>query len=300
MVELEFDAIWQQLTAGDAARRRRRRRGRQSPRRRCGPSTTTSPSAACAWAWSSPTSARRNGVRVEQRSSMRRCCEQARRYPGPGAEGARVLPQQPAGARAAARAALRGQGGRLHPRRWPSVTEQTVTAEELMRDPDEEADELAGAARRGQPGRRARGPPAAETQAARDRSRRRRHEPTMSQLVPMVVEQTSRGERAYDIYSRMLKERIVFLTGPVDDHVAQPDHGPAPVPRGREPGQGHLLLHQLAGRGGDLRPRDLRHHAVHPARRLDRLHRPGRLDGLAAAGRRCRGQALLPCRTRGS
>jgi ATP-dependent Clp protease, protease subunit len=41
-----------------------------------------------------------------------------------------------------------------------------------------------------------------------------------SQLVPMVVEQTSRGERAYDIYSRMLKERIVFLTGPLDDHVA--------------------------------------------------------------------------------
>jgi ATP-dependent Clp protease protease subunit len=42
----------------------------------------------------------------------------------------------------------------------------------------------------------------------------------MSQLVPMVVEQTSRGERAYDIYSRMLKERIVFLTGPVEDHMA--------------------------------------------------------------------------------
>ncbi len=42
----------------------------------------------------------------------------------------------------------------------------------------------------------------------------------MSQLVPMVVEQTSRGERAYDIFSRMLKERIVFLTGPVDDGVA--------------------------------------------------------------------------------
>jgi ATP-dependent Clp protease protease subunit len=36
-------------------------------------------------------------------------------------------------------------------------------------------------------------------------------------LVPMVVEQTSRGERAYDIFSRMLKERIVFLNGPVDD-----------------------------------------------------------------------------------
>jgi len=39
-------------------------------------------------------------------------------------------------------------------------------------------------------------------------------------LVPMVVEQTNRGERAYDIYSRLLKERIVFLTGPVEDHTA--------------------------------------------------------------------------------
>jgi ATP-dependent Clp protease protease subunit len=39
-------------------------------------------------------------------------------------------------------------------------------------------------------------------------------------LVPMVVEQSARGERAYDIYSRLLKERVVFLIGPVDDHVA--------------------------------------------------------------------------------
>ena len=39
-------------------------------------------------------------------------------------------------------------------------------------------------------------------------------------LVPMVVEQTARGERAYDIYSRLLKERIIFLTGGVNDHVA--------------------------------------------------------------------------------
>ena len=39
-------------------------------------------------------------------------------------------------------------------------------------------------------------------------------------LVPMVVEQTSRGERSYDIYSRLLKERIIFLVGPVDDNVA--------------------------------------------------------------------------------
>ncbi|MCV5275033.1 ATP-dependent Clp protease proteolytic subunit, partial [Escherichia coli] len=39
-------------------------------------------------------------------------------------------------------------------------------------------------------------------------------------LVPMVVEQTSRGERSYDIYSRLLKERVIFLTGQVEDHMA--------------------------------------------------------------------------------
>ena len=42
----------------------------------------------------------------------------------------------------------------------------------------------------------------------------------MNTLVPMVVEQTNRGERAYDMYSRLLKERIVFVTGPIEDHLA--------------------------------------------------------------------------------
>jgi ATP-dependent Clp protease protease subunit len=42
----------------------------------------------------------------------------------------------------------------------------------------------------------------------------------MSVLVPIVVEQTNRGERAYDIYSRLLKDRIIFLGGPIDDYVA--------------------------------------------------------------------------------
>ena len=40
---------------------------------------------------------------------------------------------------------------------------------------------------------------------------------TINQLVPMVVEQTGKGERAFDIYSRLLKERIIFLVGPVDE-----------------------------------------------------------------------------------
>ena len=44
--------------------------------------------------------------------------------------------------------------------------------------------------------------------------------PEQANLVPMVVEQTNRGERAYDIFSRLLKERIIFLNGPIDDGVA--------------------------------------------------------------------------------
>ena len=45
-------------------------------------------------------------------------------------------------------------------------------------------------------------------------------EDKMSNLIPMVVEQSSRGERAYDIFSRLLKERIVFVVGPINDSVA--------------------------------------------------------------------------------
>jgi ATP-dependent Clp protease, protease subunit len=46
-----------------------------------------------------------------------------------------------------------------------------------------------------------------------------RNSPVMN-LVPMVVEQTARGERAYDIYSRLLKERVIFIVGPIEDHMA--------------------------------------------------------------------------------
>ena len=48
----------------------------------------------------------------------------------------------------------------------------------------------------------------------------RKFDEEMNTLIPMVVEQTNKGERAYDIYSRLLKERIVFLVGPVNDSVA--------------------------------------------------------------------------------
>ena len=48
----------------------------------------------------------------------------------------------------------------------------------------------------------------------------RDYQEQMNNLIPMVVEQTSKGERAYDIYSRLLKERIIFLTGQINDNVA--------------------------------------------------------------------------------
>lgn len=47
-----------------------------------------------------------------------------------------------------------------------------------------------------------------------------RHDIHMNTLVPMVVEQSARGERAYDIYSRLLKERVIFVTGPIEDYGA--------------------------------------------------------------------------------
>jgi ATP-dependent Clp protease protease subunit len=47
-----------------------------------------------------------------------------------------------------------------------------------------------------------------------------KHRVTNLGLVPMVVEQTARGERAYDIYSRLLKERVIFVVGPIEDHMA--------------------------------------------------------------------------------
>ena len=46
------------------------------------------------------------------------------------------------------------------------------------------------------------------------------HEDILNGLVPIVIEQSNRGERSFDIYSRLLRERIVFVTGPVEDHMA--------------------------------------------------------------------------------
>ena len=110
-------------------------------------------------------------------------------------------------------------------------------------------------------------------------------------LVPMVVEQSARGERSFDIYSRLLNERDRLPRHAGRRRGREPDRRAAAAPRVRGPRQGHLALHQLARRRRLRGPRDLRHDAVHQARRADDLLRHRDVDGLAAARRRRAGQA---------
>jgi ATP-dependent Clp endopeptidase proteolytic subunit ClpP len=83
-----------------------------------------------------------------------------------------------------------------------------------------------------------------------------------SYLVPTVIEKTSQGERAYDIYSRLLKDRIIMLGSDVNDDVA--NIIVAQILFLGKPGQDqrHQALHQLPGRIGDGWPRDLRRDAT--------------------------------------
>ena len=55
-----------------------------------------------------------------------------------------------------------------------------------------------------------------------------------SALIPMVVEQTARGERSFDIYSRLLKERVIFLSGPIDDYISTVSYTHLTLPTNRE------------------------------------------------------------------
>ena len=115
-----------------------------------------------------------------------------------------------------------------------------------------------------------------------------------SVLVPMVVEQTSRGERAYDIYSRLLKENIIFLGTPIDDNVANLVIAQLLFLEAEDPGEGRLHLHQLAGRLHHGRAGHFGHHGFHPARYRHHLRGTGGLHGGRAAGQGHQGQALQP------
>ena len=114
----------------------------------------------------------------------------------------------------------------------------------------------------------------------------------------MVVEQTSRGERAYDIYSRLLKERVIFMVGPVDDGVANLIVAQLLFLESENPDKDIPFLYQFARRVGDGRSGHLRHHAVHQAGCEHHVCGSG-----CQHGRLC-SQAVLPandtaCRIRG-
>ena len=113
-----------------------------------------------------------------------------------------------------------------------------------------------------------------------------------SYLVPTVVEQTSRGERAFDIYSRLLKDRIIFIGTPIDDHVANLVVAQMLVSADGRRQEGHQYLHQLAGRFGHGRSGGLRHDAVRNLRCEYLLHGHRGKHGRGAALRGNEGQAL--------
>ena len=67
-------------------------------------------------------------------------------------------------------------------------------------------------------------------------------------LVPMVIEQTGRGERAYDIYSRLLRDNIIFIGTPIDDNIANLVIAQMLFLAQEDPEKGHSTLCQLSGR----------------------------------------------------
>ena len=108
----------------------------------------------------------------------------------------------------------------------------------------------------------------------------------MNYLVPMVVEQTNRGERAYDIYSRLLKERIIFITGPIEDGMASLVVAQLLFLEAENPKKEVSMYINSPGGIVTSGLGDLRHDAVHPAGRFDPLHGTSSFHGIAPARRR--------------
>jgi ATP-dependent Clp protease protease subunit len=108
-------------------------------------------------------------------------------------------------------------------------------------------------------------------------------------LVPMVIEQTSRGERSFDIYSRLLKERVIFVVGPIEDHMANLIVAQLLFLESENPDKDiHLYINSPGGSvtAGAV---DLRHDAVRAPRCQHHVHWPGRIDGGIPPLRRCEG-----------
>ena len=98
-------------------------------------------------------------------------------------------------------------------------------------------------------------------------------------LVPMVIEQTSRGERAYDIYSRLLRDNIIFLGTPIDDQIANLIIAQMLFLSGEDPEKDLQLYINSPGGSISAGLGNLRYDAVHQERRGDLLHRTGGQHG---------------------
>ena len=113
------------------------------------------------------------------------------------------------------------------------------------------------------------------------------------QLVPMVVEQTNRGERAYDIFSRLLKDSIIFIGTPIDDGVANLTIAQMLFLEAEDPDKDILLY--INSPGGSITAGM----AIYDTMQFIKpdvqtyLHRPGGLDGGGVAGGRGQGQAIF-------
>ena len=121
-----------------------------------------------------------------------------------------------------------------------------------------------------------------------------------AQLVPMVVEQTNRGERAYDIYSRLLKDSIIFIGTPIDDGIANLVIAQMLFLEAEDPDKDIMLY--INSPGGSITAGLAIYDTMQfiKPRRADDLHRAGGVDGGGAAGGGNEGQALLAARTRAS
>ena len=119
----------------------------------------------------------------------------------------------------------------------------------------------------------------------------------MSPLIPMVIEQTSRGERSFDIYSRLLNERIIFLGTPIDDQIANLIVAQMLHLESEDPDKDIYLYVNSPGRRRLRGAGDLRHDAVRQARHLHDLRRHGDVAWGRCCSRAARRESAWRCRT---
>src|SRR5579885_2822185 len=113
----------------------------------------------------------------------------------------------------------------------------------------------------------------------------------MSSYVPIVIEQTNRGERAYDIFSRLLKDRIVFIGSPITDAIADTVIAQLLFLESENP-EKDIYIYVNSPGGHVTAGLAIRYYAVHKTKHCDNLHRSGRKHGCCASCRRYKGKEI--------